>query len=696
MTFDAKPRTAEMDAVEAASHNRPQNTFAQNLATGVAGSAAQSLTTLGKLGNKIPGVEYVSDKIGDLLGLPKLPASVNPYDVVQKSVTKNLAPVEHTWGGITGVGLEGLGEFITGDAALKGLSVGERMMQAAKATKILEDYPFLANLAQNARATKVAEAAGNIARTSALGAGQAALHGEDVTRGAEFGAAGGAAGEALGAGARALFPKTKVAADQAARIALAEKEIAKLDTTGSIDTMAGLASKAATGTDSEAFNFADAAKEIKDHFEPTYDKLREATGGVWNEQTGQYGPNAFDDAVKQVKDAKKVIYSPIPPSMADRAAAEAAITEGKNKLIAMSADSPEYAQAQVGWRKASILEDLHNVIDKASGVPSDVQNANLQRIADTVEAGGGTATMDVNPDDILAKVDPKKYVSQVNKAFTKIGSDDLRLALGQDAYDKLLDVRSGLSRTLNDAKYADAVNRLTNNYLKEKGGSTVNKAIGTPIYGAGAGYIAHVLGATNPLTAGVVVASAAMHYLYTHPDIAVPILKAAALIAPPAIAQGARAMGMTQPTHKYDPKANGGKGGLVLSDVYANDPSFLMGAESTPEEKSARGMWNAYPDNQKLADHVIALEGNSDVARRNANPGNLKNPVTGEFQKFKTPEEGRQALIRQLQLWRQNHPEWTVHQFNANYAPDASVGGDNANGTVARRDAYLATNAATQ
>lgn len=115
----------------------------------------------------------------------------------------------------------------------------------------------------------------------------------------------------------------------------------------------------------------------------------------------------------------------------------------------------------------------------------------------------------------------------------------------------------------------------------------------------------------------------------------------------------------------------------------------------TEKEKPAPDqtrLWQAFPGDRglsQLADHVIRMEGDSRIAKENNNPGNLKDPKTGEFQKFGSYEEGRSALVKQLQRWRESNPDWTISDFNAVYAPDKSHGGDNPDGTEESRNRYL-------
>src|SRR6266852_5353925 len=194
------------------STSAPKTSFGNDIAQGAGTAAAQSLASIAKAGSHIPGVEYVSDKIGDLLGLPKLDKNVNPYDTVNQSTASNAATATRTTGGKVGAGVEGLGEFVTGEEALKGLSVGERLMEVAKATKVLERYPVLAEIAQNAKAIKLAHAAGNVARASTVGTVQGLAHGESLGQAATSGAVAGGTGAVLeGAvqGIKAVAPYVK-------------------------------------------------------------------------------------------------------------------------------------------------------------------------------------------------------------------------------------------------------------------------------------------------------------------------------------------------------------------------------------------------------------------------------------------------------------------------------------------------------
>ena len=99
-----------------------QTSFRENVAQGVGTAAAQSLSGIAEVGSHIPGTQYVASKVGDVLGLPKLPANTNPYETVNKSTAANATAANQTTGGKVGAIGENLAEFVLGDEALKGLS----------------------------------------------------------------------------------------------------------------------------------------------------------------------------------------------------------------------------------------------------------------------------------------------------------------------------------------------------------------------------------------------------------------------------------------------------------------------------------------------------------------------------------------------------------------------------------------------
>jgi hypothetical protein len=114
-------------------------------------------------------------------------------------------------GEFTGKAIENVMEFMAGDEALKGLSVGEKLKKMGTVAKFIEDHPFMAKLI------------GSSAKNAAIAGAQTAAHGGDFTSGAETGAVAGPVGETVGAGLSKLGSSisdsiannsTKAAADE--------------------------------------------------------------------------------------------------------------------------------------------------------------------------------------------------------------------------------------------------------------------------------------------------------------------------------------------------------------------------------------------------------------------------------------------------------------------------------------------------
>ena len=108
----------------------------------------------------------------------------------------------HGFGENVGKVGEGVAEFFLGDEALKGLSISEKLAEAANVSKTLEKYPRLAAAMQVGIGAM---------RAGAAQAGQALLHGATPTEAAKSGLMTGAtAGVLQGAGATARVAESPV------------------------------------------------------------------------------------------------------------------------------------------------------------------------------------------------------------------------------------------------------------------------------------------------------------------------------------------------------------------------------------------------------------------------------------------------------------------------------------------------------
>ena len=132
-------------------------------------------------------VQSVSELINKI---PKIGQVLMPTAAVQagRQAIQQMGPAT-TIGGKAGAGAEDIAEFIAGDEALKGLALGDKLLQVGKVADYYENASGF---------TKAAIEHGmNIMRQSALGAGLGGIKGGQ--QGAEAGAIGGAAIEPVGA-----------------------------------------------------------------------------------------------------------------------------------------------------------------------------------------------------------------------------------------------------------------------------------------------------------------------------------------------------------------------------------------------------------------------------------------------------------------------------------------------------------------
>jgi hypothetical protein len=479
-----------------------------DLTTGMLKGAGQSVNAVSSALNKIP---VVGETLAPSSGIKAAEQMETPTSTGQK----------------IGVGIETLAEFMMGEAGIKAL---EGLNYTQKLSKVL---PYMRQLEENDHLRKIVTAAYNTAKFAGLSAASSAIHAptgqrwDEAKTGAEYGAAGAVTGELLGAGARALLPRTTAVTSAEAAKTLEEAASERRTAAKAVTDISAKASEAATGVKSNASTFQEAANEIKAHFDPVYDELREASGGVFNNETGRYGANGFDDAVNQIKRAKKVIYSSAPASTDALKTAEAELAEGQEKLQTLfGSDTEKYATAQAAWRKASTLEDLHESLDKAFTEPAGVRR--LGTVAQ-YDASGNVIKQGATPS---GEIDPKKFIARANGAIDKLGPE-LRNALGDGFYD-LETVRRELSVAAENKDYARTLEQLTRKELQKAGvSSPVSKTFGGPAFGVSAGTAAHfILGASNPVTGTIGLTAGTLHWMYTHPDQAVRILRVAKSVAP--------------------------------------------------------------------------------------------------------------------------------------------------------------------
>lgn len=449
------------------------------ITTGIGKGALETAHTLGRVVNAATG-----DRIS------ALPNSFNKPEYLESS---NIAETAGKVG-------EGVLEFLLGDEALKGLSLPDKL---SKIAPIIEKYP------------KIAEAAVNIARQSAVSGAQSGLHGQDPVTGAEYGAAGGAAGEVLGAaGAKYLAPRTtKAVEEQAANVLEHDRAIVSENSENAARTFKTTAKSAAENASNvpvkvnvnapwTQFTFGDAADHIKNAAQPIFDKLDDVSDGE------------FQTLRNQQKTALKVLRSPFATSVEDVSKAQDAYNKASSGiqdiLDKSDLNQTDLANAKSMWRKASTLELLDAKLDKAFTESSEFRQAsgNLPELKS-----------------------PKALMKSIDNTFSTIGTDKLVDALGADNAKKLIDLHDEFKKLVNINDNGNSFSAAINK-LKSKIGLKP-KEYGTAGDLASAAFTHYIgLGKIGGL-------AAAIHWAYTHPDIAYPIIKGLAQSSP-YIAQGVK------------------------------------------------------------------------------------------------------------------------------------------------------------
>ena len=271
-----------------------------------------------------------------------------------------------------GAGAEGILEFMTGDEALKGLSLAERMGIGAKLAKLAESHPAIAG---------IINAGLNAVRTGTVGGTQAAVHGATPGEALTTGTVTGGTGLAL-EGAAGLVNKVaptvkKVAgelipvrASQTSGAANALENIAPTSKLQEFDVrktqpaakraIGGVASDVASKEiggqtlASTAKNLEERAAQIKTQSSPVFEKLDDLTK---NE------PVKFTDLQKQERAAYR--QGDIETANKARSAQENILNRYQSQF-----GPDDYSNARANWKQASALEQAHDALNSKGVVTS--------------------------------------------------------------------------------------------------------------------------------------------------------------------------------------------------------------------------------------------------------------------------------------------------------------------------------------
>lgn len=375
-------------------------------------------------------------------------------------------------------------EFLAGDAALKALTMSQKLSLGLRIAKVAESSPAAARLLRLGL---------NASRTGVVSGTQEAVHGgstSEVLTSAGTGALTSVGSDVFGDLVKLARPGTKQIAGEtlqtlptwksagtAARVAEANQGSAKAvlanvahDAADAITQRFGQAAPETIRT------FRDAAQAVEKAAKPVYETLDKISGGQ------------FQAATNELNAANKIARRAA--SMADLQAAEKSAADAQAKIDKIFADSegkiaPEdLKNAKSAWRAKKVLEQLHGKIDAAYDIPQSA-----------ADISGADRTL------LLQKLQ-----GRLNAAFKKIPQADLQNVLGQQGTTNLFELA-----------------KLGADPLKAKSLSDVATALGEHLGIGGAGLAVGAM-AGHAVPGGS--AALGIHFLYAHPEIGQYVAKA--------------------------------------------------------------------------------------------------------------------------------------------------------------------------
>lgn len=318
---------------------------------------------------------------------PRRAAQINTATGMNVPSTAN--PGLQTQGAAEGIGagLEGIGEFILGDEALKSLPLLQRAEAALKAEKALKvaagESPLVA---------KVVHAGINAIRTGAVGAVQGIAHGESAEDAAKTGTVAGVTGGVLDTaveGVKALSPAVKeiageaipVRGSQESNVAKAAESLAPTKTVQAFDVeqtqpaakraignvateVKNAATETMTARDADAAieklrnasvkskSLGEAADAVRNQSKPVFEKLDELTKNQ---------DMTFSDLQQQERGAFR--RGDIETAKKARAAQDQILNTFKDQF-----DAGDLDKARANWRQASALNEVHDTLNSKSVV----------------------------------------------------------------------------------------------------------------------------------------------------------------------------------------------------------------------------------------------------------------------------------------------------------------------------------------
>jgi hypothetical protein len=371
---------------------------------------------------------------------------------------------------------ENLVEFLSGEEALKGLSLAQKLGLATKIAKLSEESPTVAKLiSAGIRAT----------RTATVSGVQEAAHGGDtgdVLTAAGTGFLTHTGSEGLGELSKLAKPVIRKIAGEsleaapawkgaatAGKLAEANQEPAKrVIANVAHDSAEPIVQKFGQQAPETITSFRDAAQAVESAAKPVFQKLDTLSNGE------------FQAASNELKSANQVARRAT--SVADLRDAEKAAADAQAKIDKIFESSegkiaPEDLQnAKNAWKSKITLERLHQSIDKAFDMPQAAS-----------DISGAERTLDLS-----------KLQGRLNAAFQKIPQQDLQTVLGKEGTKSLFE----LAKLGADPARAKTLGQIA-------------MQIGSHLSSGGAGVLAGAaLGHAIP--GGSI--ALGLHFLYSHPE----------------------------------------------------------------------------------------------------------------------------------------------------------------------------------
>jgi hypothetical protein len=400
---DTPPVQNTGDEKKSTSFGQDDPTGMSELAVGAAKGLGKTVATVGGFLNRAAHPENNFQPTGDKIdvGLKKLDE--------WSSDPKGLA--EHA-----GTLLEGIGEFVLGDEALKSLNLAERLGIAQKITDIGMKYPFVAKiLGHGIQSIRQGVAAG----------GQQMLHGASPEDAAVTAGTSAGLGTLVGAGvegAGKAITSVKNTLQTAARTPQELQPEFQQGVKDLVDQVADEHGVAKSKSKTMATYVQETADNVEEKARKIYQKIDQATG-----------ENFFQRIEQKLDNTKRAIRNL--NGTEDDVAQEAKLEKARTELMDASdqmwekaklkgVTRADYDEAVNTWKQAQALYDLDTELNRPniiSGLRPDI---------------GTAAQSAANPET----VDPSNFFKRINKMYK---SGRLQEAVGDDRAKNFLTHTSG-------------------------------------------------------------------------------------------------------------------------------------------------------------------------------------------------------------------------------------------------------------